>query len=123
MGHYKKTRFGQSYMIVDAFIVLIVKGPSIANGDGKALQKLADKCQSVLKIHLRKVVARLPFYNQSRWSDRASDLLRGRGIPPNFRDLQNSFKGERNQRITRSLEDPDKEISNRSKREKKYLQN
>ena len=29
-----KTRFGQPYMIVDAFIVSIVKGPSIANGDG-----------------------------------------------------------------------------------------
>ena len=84
-----KTRFGQSYMIVDAYIGSIVKGPSIANGDGKALQKRADKCQSVLKIfesmnslneinsdHLRKVVARLPFYNQSRWRDRAGDLLR-----------------------------------------------
>ena len=84
-----KTRFGQSYMIVDAYIGSIVKGPSIANGDGKALQKRADKCQAVLKIfesmnslneinsdHLRKVVARLPFYNQSRWRDRAGDLLR-----------------------------------------------
>ena len=37
--------------------------------------------------HLRKVAARLPFYNQSRWRDRASDLLRKRGVPPNFRDL------------------------------------
>ena len=96
-----KTRFGQPYMIVDALIYSVdSEGPSIANGDGKALQKLADKCQSVLKIlklinslnemnsdHLRKVVARLPFYNQSRWRDRASDLLRERGMPPNFRDL------------------------------------
>ena len=44
-----KTRFGQPYMIVDAFIVSIVKGPSIANRNGKAFQKLADKCQCVLK--------------------------------------------------------------------------
>ena len=128
-----KTRFGQPHMIVDAFIVSIVKGPSIANGDGKALQKLADKCQSVLKIlesmnslneinsdHLRKVVARLPFYNQSRWRDRASDLLRKRDMPPNFRDLteflQRSAESENNT-LFGNLKDPDKEISNRSKRE------
>ena len=30
--------FGQPYMIIDAFIVSIVKGPSIANGDGKAFR-------------------------------------------------------------------------------------
>jgi hypothetical protein len=34
-------------MIVDAFIVSIVKGPSVMNGDGKSLQKLADKYMSV----------------------------------------------------------------------------
>ena len=128
-----KTRFGQPYMIVDAFIVSIMKGPSIANGDGKALQKLADKCQSVLKIlesmnslneinsdHLRKMVARLPFYNQSRWRDRASDLLRERGMPPNFRDLTDFLQRREeseNNALFGNLKYPDKEISNRSKRE------
>ena len=128
-----KTRFGRSYMIVDAYIGSIVKGPSIANGDGKALQKLADKCQSVSKIlesmnslneissdHLRKVVARLPFYNQSGWGDRASDLLRERGVPPNFHDLteflQRRAESENNP-LFGTLRDPEKEISNRSKRE------
>jgi hypothetical protein len=28
-----KIRFGQPYMIVDSFIVSIVKGPSVMNGD------------------------------------------------------------------------------------------
>ena len=128
-----KTRFGRSYMIVDAYIGSIVKGPSIANGDGKALQKLADKRQSVLTIlesmnslneissdHPRKVVARLPFYNQSRWRDRASDLLRERGVPPNFRDLteflQRRAESENNP-LFAALKDPEKEISNRSQRE------
>ena len=70
--------------------------------------------------HLRKVVARLPFYNQSRWRDRASDLLRERGMPPNFRDLteflQRRAESENNARFG-NLKDPDKEISNLSKRE------
>jgi hypothetical protein len=92
-----KIRFGQPYMIVDSFIVSIVKGPSVMNGDGKSLEKLADKCQSVLKTlesmkslneintdHMRKIVARLPYYNQSRWRDRASVILRERGSPPTF---------------------------------------
>ena len=88
------TRLGQPYMIVDSFIVSIVKGPSVMNGDGKSLQKLADKCQSVLKTlesmkslneintdHMRKIVARLPYHNQSRWRDRASVILRERVSP------------------------------------------
>ncbi len=37
--------------------------------------------------HIRKVVARLPYYNQSRWRDRANDILRERGTPPGFQDL------------------------------------
>ena len=70
--------------------------------------------------HLRKVVARLPFYNQSRWRDRASDLLRERGMPPHFRDLtellQRRAESENNA-LFGNLKYPDKEISNRSKRE------
>ena len=40
----------QPYMIIDAYIMSILKGPSIGNEDGKAVEKLAEKCQSVLKI-------------------------------------------------------------------------
>ncbi len=129
-----KYRFGQPYMIVDAFIVSIVKGPSIANGDGKSLQKLADKCQSVLKTlesmrslneintdHIRKVVARLPYYNQSRWRDRASDILRERGTPPGFQDLteflQRRAQSENNP-LYGNLGNPVKDNANRTKKEK-----
>ena len=33
-----KTRFGQPYMIVDAFIVSIVRGPSVMKGDGESFR-------------------------------------------------------------------------------------
>lgn len=72
-----KTRFGQPYMIVDASIRSLVKGPSIKSGDGKSVQKLVHKCQSVYKTlkgmkslheintdHMSKLVACLPFHNQ-----------------------------------------------------------
>ena len=131
-----KTRFGQPYMIVDAFIVSIVKGPSVMNGDGKSLQKLADKCQFVLKTlesmkslneintdHMRKIVARLPYYNQSRWRDRASVILRERGLPPNFRDLteflQNRAQSENNP-LYGNLKDSEKDnYANRMKKEER----
>jgi hypothetical protein len=75
-----ETRFGQPYMIVDASIGSLVKGPSINSGDGKGLQKLADKCQSVYQTlkamkclsevntdHMRRLVARLPYHLQAKW--------------------------------------------------------
>lgn len=45
-----KSRFGQSYMIVDAYLDSIVRGPIIFNSDTKGLEKLADECESLKKI-------------------------------------------------------------------------
>ena len=77
-----KTQFGQPYMIVEASIGSLVKGPNITRGDGKALQKLADKCQSVYKTleamkclgevntdHQKRLVSRLPYHYQTKWRD------------------------------------------------------
>ena len=95
-----ETRFGQPYMIVDASIGSLVKGPSIYSGDGKGLQKLADKCQSVYQTlkamkclgevntdHMRRLVARLPYHLQAKWRDRASSILKSRSKLPSFYDL------------------------------------
>ena len=91
-------------MIIDAFIGSIVKGPNVSSGDGKSFQKLADNCQTVPKTlksmnkslneintdHMRKVIGRLPYYKQTRWRDRASEILREKGPPPDFQDLSTS---------------------------------
>ena len=74
-----KYRFGQSYMIVDAYIDSIVRGPIIVNGDSKGLEKLADECESLKKTlkvmysdseintdHMRRIVSRLPYHNQAK---------------------------------------------------------
>ncbi|XP_028408803.1 uncharacterized protein LOC114531379 [Dendronephthya gigantea] len=95
-----ETHFGQPYMIVDASIGSLVKGPNINSGDGKGLQKLADKCQFVYKTlkamkclsevntdHMRRLVARLPYHYQAKWRDRASSILKSRSKLPSFFDL------------------------------------
>ncbi len=74
-----ETRFGQPFMIVEVSIGSVVRGPNINSGDGKGLQKLAHKCQSVYKTlkamkclsevntdHLRRLVARLPYHYQAK---------------------------------------------------------
>ena len=84
-----KLRFGQPYMIVDACIGEIVDGRCLAAGDGRGIQKLADRCQMVYKTlntmkclheintdHMRKIVERLTFHNQARWRDRVSKILK-----------------------------------------------
>ena len=95
-----ETRFGQPYMIVEASFGSLVKGPSIYSGDGKGLQKLADKCQTVYQTlkamkclsevntdHMRRLVARLPYHLQAKWRDRASSILKSRSKLPSFYDL------------------------------------
>jgi hypothetical protein len=95
-----KLRFGQPYMIVDACIGEIVDGRCLAAGDGRGIQKLADRCQMVYKTlntmkclheintdHMRKIVARLPFHNQARWRDRVSKILKSSNSRPTFGDL------------------------------------
>ena len=95
-----KSRFGQSYMIVDAYINSVTWGPIIVNGDSKGLEKLADECKSLqrtLKVmysdseintdHMRKNVSRLPYHNQAKWRDVASSIMKKRKSPPDFQDL------------------------------------
>ncbi len=95
-----ETRFGQPFMIVEASIGSVVRGPNINSGDGKGLQKLADKCQSVYKTlkamkclsevntdHLRRLVARLPYHYQAKWRDRACSVLKSSNKLPSFYDL------------------------------------
>jgi hypothetical protein len=71
-----KSRFGQSYMIVDAYIDSIMQGPIIVNGDSKGLKKLADECESLKKT--LKVM-----YSDSE----TSSIIKKRKSPPNFQDL------------------------------------
>ena len=127
-----KTRFGQPYMIVEASIGSLVKGPSVVSGDGKGLQKLADKCQSVYKTlrsmkclgevntdHLRRVVARLPYYYQAKWRDRASSILKSTSKLPSFHDLVEFLEdraSSENNPVFGNLKDLSKIEGNRKKR-------
>ena len=120
-----KSRFGQSYMIVDAYIDSIVRGPVIVNSDSKGLEKLADECESLKKTlkamrgdseintdHMRRIVSRLPYHNQAKWRDLASSITRKRKLPPNFQNLT-EFLGNRahveNDPIYGRLRDPTKD--------------
>ena len=95
-----KPRFGQPYMIVEAYIDSILRGSVIANGDSKGLEKLADECESLKKTlkfmhseseintdHMRRIVSRLPYHNQAKGRDVACSITKKRKLPPNFQDL------------------------------------
>ena len=127
-----ETRFGQPYMIVEASIGSLVKGPNITSGDGKALQKLADKCQSVYKTleamkclgevntdHQKRLVCRLPYHYQTKWRDRASSIMKATSKLPSFYDLV-QFLQERasaeNNPVFGNLKELSKAETNRKKR-------
>ena len=71
---------------------------------------------------MRKIVARLPYYNESRWKDRASAILRMRNSPLTFRDLT-EFLLERaqseNNPLYGNLKDFEKGVANRLKKEER----
>jgi hypothetical protein len=72
--------------------------------------------------HMRKIGARLPYYNQSRWRDCASVILRERGLPPNFRDLTEFLQKRAQSEINPlygNLKDSEKDNANRMKKEER----
>ena len=134
-----KSRFGQSYMIVDAYIDSIVRGPIIVNGDSKGLEKLADECESLKKTlkvmysdseintdHMRRIISCLPYHNQAKWRDVASSIMKKRKSPPNFQDLT-EFLGYRdraeNDPIYGRLRDPTKDRRPKQTREENIKSN
>jgi hypothetical protein len=87
-----RQRFGDSYVIADAWMNKITSGPAIKSSDNDALQCLADdlcNCFETLKAMkglcevnsqktLARVVERLPSYLQFRWRREAREIRKKR---------------------------------------------
>jgi len=83
-----KERFGDSYVITEAWLSKVTEGRMLSPHDKEELQEYADdlqSCEQTLKAMnylsevntqrvLVKIVARLPMYLQNRWVKQACDI-------------------------------------------------
>lgn len=96
-----KQRFGNSYIIAEAWIRKVTQGPSMRPNDKDGLQDFSDdlqNCQETLHAtgHLHeincqstlvKIITRLPAYLQNRWKKEAMRIRRRHGRSPNIGDI------------------------------------
>ncbi|XP_048577095.1 uncharacterized protein LOC116610276 [Nematostella vectensis] len=95
-------QYGQSYHIATAFVGKIVNGPTIANEDGKALQKfsiLLTSCLNTLNEigyasrlenpeGFQRIMERLPFRLKQQWREIAVSITVKEKRDPTLRDMQ-----------------------------------
>lgn len=93
-----KERFGNNYMISEAWIKKITEGTSIRPNNAQAIRDLADDvtaCMEALRAmdmlaeidsrcRMVKIVSRLPFYLQGRWRKEALQSVTNTGKYPNI---------------------------------------
>ena len=94
-------RFGNRYLVAEAWIAKITEGPQISGHDSEGLQEFADSlrcCMDTLEAMnstqevnvqrvLLKIVERLPVYLQIRWRKTVRDIRRKNDKMPDIRDL------------------------------------
>ena len=96
-----KERFGNDFMILQAWIGKVTEGPFLKPNNGEALQDFADDvrgCMETLnamgklnemdsRIRMVKIIERLPLYLQSRWRKEAVKMVERTGDYPNIDEL------------------------------------
>ena len=101
-----KSRFGDEYVISEAWIDRVTAGTSLKPADRGALQNLADdlcNCHDTLQAMtclsevnnqktLVKIIDRLPSYLQHRWRKEVVGIRRRTGSIPNFKHVMNFVK-------------------------------
>ena len=94
-------RFGNRYVVTEAWLAKVTEGPILDNWDSDGLQEFADNlrcCKETLEAMgnaqeingqrvLVKVVERLPAYLQVRWRKSVGDIRRVKGRMPDFCEL------------------------------------
>jgi len=100
-GALLKERFGDNYVIAEAWVKRVTEGKMLSPHDREGLQEYADdlrSCEQTLKAMnylnevntqrvLVKIVARLPKYMQNRWVRQASDVRMSEGRSADIHDL------------------------------------
>ena len=99
-------RFGEKYVVSNAWIERLSEGPPINQNDREALLDLADdleSCEITLMVagrlsqfnnedKMMKILRRLPLYLRSRWQKRVQEI-RADGRDPNLEDLKKMTRG------------------------------
>lgn len=114
-------RFGDKYIITDAWTKRVANGPPISSNDREALQDLSDdleNCTIILEVagrlseistdeKLVKIVQRLPPYLRSRWQARAREIRDKDEIPSinHLKELVRKAARERNDPVFGSIFD------------------
>ena len=124
-------RFGEKYVVSNAWIEKLSEGPPINLNDREALLDLADdleSCEIALTVAGRlnqinnedkmiRILRRVPPYLRSRWQKRVQEI-RAAGRDPNLEDLKKMIRGaakEKNDPVFGSILDPAKDARNKEK--------
>ena len=124
-------RFGEKYVVSNAWIEKLSEGPPISQNDREALLDLADdleSCEITLAVagrlnqinnedKMMKILRRVPLYLRSRWQKRVQEV-RAEGRDPNLEDLKKMIRGaakEKNDPVFGSILDPAKDVRNKEK--------
>lgn len=124
-------RFGEKYVVSNAWIEKLSNGPPINQNDREALLDLADdleSCEITLTVagrlnqinnedKMMKILRRLPLYLRSRWQKRVQEI-RADGRDPNLEDLKKMMRGaakEKNDPVFGSILDPVKDVRSKEK--------
>ena len=124
-------RFGEKYVVSNAWIEKLSEGPPINLNDREALLNLADdleSCEITLTVAGRlnqinnedkmiKILRRVPPYLRSRWQKRVQEI-RADGSDPNLEDLKKMIGGaakQNNDPVFGSILDPAKDARNKER--------
>ena len=124
-------RFGERYVVSNAWIEKLSEGPPISLNDREALLDLADdleSCEITLAVAGRlnqinsedkmiKILRRVPPYLHSRWQKRVQEI-RADGRDPNIEDLKKMIRAaakEKNDPVFGSILDSAKDLRNKEK--------
>ena len=128
---FLEERFGEKYVVSNAWIEKLSEGPPISQSDREALLDLADdleSCEITLAVagrlnqinnedKMMKILRRVPLYLRSRWQKRVREI-RAEGRDPNLEDLKKIIRGaakEKNDPVFGSILDPVKDVRNKEK--------
>ena len=115
-------RFGEKYVVSNAWIEKLSEGPPISQNDPEALLDLADdleSCEITLAVagrlneinnedKMMKILRRVPLYLCSCWQKRVQEI-RAEGRDPNLEDLKKIIRGaakEKNDPVFGLILDP-----------------
>ena len=124
-------RFGEKYVVSNAWIEKLSEGPPISQNDREALLDMDDdleSCEITLAVagrlnqinnedKMMKILRRVPLYLRSRWQKRVQEV-RAEGRDPNLEDLKKMIRGaakEKNDPVFGSILDPAKDVRNKEK--------